>query len=435
MARFSVLRERDFRIFWTGRLVSLLGSSMSLTATVFAVLRAGGTASGVGVVLGARTLPEALVVLAGGVAADRLGRRRVIIGTDAARCAAQAGFAAALFLGATSIWLFAVFAAVGGAAEGVFGPTISGLTAELVPPARLGDANALTGIAGSASRIAGPALAGALITMASPAVAVALDAASYAGSVLALAAVGVPPASPHGRGRSPWRDLADGWAEFRAHRWLLPSTLEFTFLNMLAWGPFLLLGPVACAQSADGAAAWGAIMAAYGAGSVAGGLLALGRRPRRPIAVSVAVTVGYGLPCAALALGMPLAVTAALTAAAGMGSAISSALAITVVQRRIPRERISRVRSVQRLMSLSASPVGLALAGPAAAVAGAKTVLAISAICSVVTVLATLALPSIGGRAASGGAPPADTAPGEGGTREKGATASRAAAPAAPRQA
>src|ERR1700691_2117480 len=118
MARLAVLRKRDFRIFYVGYLTSLLGSSMSILAIAFAVLRAGSHASGLGIVLAAQTAPEVVVVLAGGVAADRFGRRRVMIIADVARSAAQAAFATALFAGASNIWLFAAFAATGGAAQG-----------------------------------------------------------------------------------------------------------------------------------------------------------------------------------------------------------------------------------------------------------------------------------------------------------------------------
>jgi MFS family permease len=393
-ARLEVLRKRDFRVFYAGYLTSLLGSSMSILAITFAVLRAGGHASGLGIVLAARTAPEIAVVLAGGVAADRFGRRKVMIIADVTRCGAQAAFAAALLRGASSVWLFAAFAAVGGAAQGVFRPALGGLTADITPRDDLANANALLGLAGSAARIAGPALAGLLITVTSPAVVLAVDAASYAVSVVTLVMLRTE-AAPRGRGGSLRRDLADGWAQFRAHRWLLPSTLQFTFINALAWGPFLLLGPVVASRSGGGAASWGAIMACYGAGSVTGGLCALGRRPGRPLAVSVAATFGYGLPCAALAAGAPLAVTAAAAVLAGVGSAISAALAMTVVQQQVPRERLARVRSIQSLAAFSASPVGLVLAGPAAAATTIGTVLACSAVFSAASAIVTLAIPGI----------------------------------------
>ena len=396
MTRLAVLRAANFRVFYAGYVTSLLGSSMSIVAITFAVLAVRASVSDLGLVLTARTVPQVVTLLAGGVVADRFGRRTVMLLADAARCAAQVAFAATLLLGGKDIWLFMIFSAVVGTAEGVFGPALSALTVEISPANELGNANALFSLAGSVTSIAGPVLAGVLIAATSPGVVIAIDAASYAASVLALARLRLP-ARPHPGGRSVLQDLGDGWREFRAHRWLAPTTLQFTFINMLVWGPFMIIGPLLVSQSAGGPAAWGAVMAAYGAGSVAGGLAALGRRPRRPMLVSVAATLGYGLPCAAAASGAPLAALVGAAVAAGTGSAVSAAFASTALQQHVPAARMARVRSIQSLAAFSAAPVGLALAGPFAAAVGGPAVLGFAATWSTCAALAVLALPSIRG--------------------------------------
>jgi hypothetical protein len=394
MTRLAVLRARDFRIFYAGYMTSLLGSSMSIVAITFAVLAIRADVTDLGLVLAARTVPQVLILLAGGIVADRFGRRTVMLLADGARCAAQAAFAATLLLGGRDIWLFMTFSAIVGTAEGMFGPALSALTVEISPANELGNANALVGLAGSATSIAGPALAGVLIAATSPGVVIAIDAASYAASVLALARLRLP-ARHRSAARFVLHDLGDGWREFRAHRWLTPTTLQFTFLNMLVWGPFLIIGPLLVSQSAGGAAAWGAVMAGYGAGSVAGGLAVLGRRPRLPMALSVAATLGYGLPCAAVAVGAPFAVLVGAAVAAGAGSAISAAFASTALQQHVPVGRLARVRSIQSLAAFSAAPAGLALAGPFAAAIGPRAVLGFAAAWSTCAALAVLALPSV----------------------------------------
>ncbi|HXW46814.1 MAG TPA: MFS transporter [Streptosporangiaceae bacterium] len=388
------MRSRDFRVFYAGYVTSLFGSSMSIVAITFAVLRISRDVSDLGLVLAARTVPQVVVLLAGGVAADRFGRRTVMLLADCARCAAQAAFAATLLLGGREIWLFMIFSAIVGTAEGVFGPALSALTVEITPAGELGNANAMFSLAGSTARIAGPALAGLLIAATSPGIVVAIDAASYAASVLALARLRLA-AAPRARDGSVLRDLAEGWREFRAHGWLTPTTLQFTFINMLVWGPFLIIGPLLTSQSGGGAAAWGAIMAGYGAGSVVGGLLALGRRPRRPMLVSVAATLGYGLPCAALAMGAPAAVVVVTAVLAGTGSAVSAAFASTAIQQQVPASHLARVRSIQSLAAFSAAPVGLAIAGPVASAVGAGTVLGFAAAWSTCAALAVMAFPSV----------------------------------------
>ena len=281
MTRLALLRARNFRVFYAGYVTSLLGSAMSIVAITFAVLRIGADVSELGLVLAARTVPQVVVLLAGGVAADRFGRRTVMLLADSARCAAQAAFAVTLVLGGREIWLFMICSAVVGTAEGVFGPALSALTVEISPAEELGNANALVGLAGSATNIAGPALAGVLVAATGPGVVVAIDAVSYAASVLALARLRIPAVS-RAAGRSVLRDLGDGWREFRAHRWLTPTTLQFTFINMLVWGPFLIVGPLLVSRSAGGPAAWGGVMAGYGpAASLAGcSRLAAGRAVR-----------------------------------------------------------------------------------------------------------------------------------------------------------
>ena len=160
-----MLRGRNFRRFYLGQVTSLLGTSMSAVAVIFAVLDNGGSAADVGYVIAARILPQVALVLGGGVLADRLGRRPVMLGSDVLRCAAQAVLAAALLAGRPAIWQFAALAALVGIGEAFFQPALDGLTVEIAPREELGSANALLGLARSGTGIAGPALAGVLVAV------------------------------------------------------------------------------------------------------------------------------------------------------------------------------------------------------------------------------------------------------------------------------
>src|SRR5215831_11860883 len=211
--RLAPLRERNFRRFYAGYVTSLLGTSMSGVAIIFAVLGSGGTAAELGYVAAAGIVPQVAFVLAAGVLADRLGRRPVMLCADALRCGAQAALAAALFLGRPQIWLFMLLAALVGTAEALFDPALDALKVQIVPRDALVSANALTGAASSASSIAGPALAGILVALTSPAVVIAVDAASYGASMLALGMLrlrGSRPAPAH----SLLRELGEGWRQF-----------------------------------------------------------------------------------------------------------------------------------------------------------------------------------------------------------------------------
>jgi MFS family permease len=403
--RVAVLAHRDFRRFYIGQVTSLLGTWMSGVAVTFAVLGSGISADGLGVVMAAGIAPQVAFVLGGGVLADRIGRRPVMLGADALCCAAQAALAVALFAGKPPIWLFAVLAALVGTGQAFFGPALSGLMTEIAPRAELGDANALYGLAQSATRIIGPTLAGLVVALAGPAVVIAVDAASYAVSVAALALLRPPqraaapppalaPAAPAAH-RSLRREAGEGWAEFRSRAWLWVTTLQFALFNLITWGPYLLLGPVLARAYLGGARAWGLVMAAGGAGAVLGGLSALGRRPRRPLVVAILATFGYPAPCFLLALHAAVGAVAAGAFAAGIASALFNTYWSTTLQQQVPADRVSRASSFSTFGGFGVGMFGLVIAGPAAALAGPGRVLGAGAAWAVLSSLVVLSLPCI----------------------------------------
>jgi Major Facilitator Superfamily len=304
--------------------------------------------------------------------------------------------AAALLAGRPAIWLFAVLAALAGTGDAFFQPALDGLTVEIAPRQELGRANALLSLARSATGIAGPALAGLLVAVAGPAAVVAIDAASYAVSVAALAGLQLTRAG-HPRGTSLLRELAEGWAEFRTRAWLWATTVQFALFNLITWGPYLVLGPVLARDYLGGAWAWGLIMAAYSAGAVLGGLAALGRRPHRPLLAATLATFGYPLPCLLLALRAPAVGVAAGALAAGAGMALGQAFDLTVVQQQVPADRLSRVSSFSTFGAFGPGLAGLAVAGPVAGLAGAGRVLGFGAAWAAFGTLVVLSLPSVRG--------------------------------------
>src|SRR6202041_1224153 len=173
---------------------------------------------------------------------------------------------------------------------------------------------------------------------------------------LALACLSFPRAE-RATARSPLRDLADGWAVFSAHAWLWLQTVQFTLFNLLTWGPYLVLGPVLARDYLGGARAWGAILACYGGGAVIGGLLALGRRPRRPLLIRTLTTLGFPLPPLALALHLPVVAVA------------------PGPRQGLPAGVLSRVGSFNMVGAFAFGPLAFIAAGPVAAAVGAGAVL------------------------------------------------------------
>ncbi|WP_328956967.1 MFS transporter [Kitasatospora purpeofusca] len=394
----AALREPRFRLFFGGYSVSLTGSAMASTALPFAVLASTGSLTDVSVVMAARIVPLVVLLLIGGVAGDRLPRRRVMLAADTLRTVSQAALAAALLTGRDDLLLLVALAALGGVGEAFFGPSLDGLVTALVPARLLQDANALLSTARSVASLIGPAAAGLLATVVSPALVLGVDAVSYLVSSLMLAALPVDGGVPQ-KGVPPLVQLREGWVAFRSRTWLWAVTLQFCAFNLLVWGPFLVLGPITAERRYGGPDSWGLVMAAYGLGALAGGLALLGVRPRRPLLVTTAASLCWAAPSACLALHLPLAAVAAGALCAGVAQALFGTLWPTTLQEHIPNEMLSRVRSYVSFGSLALGPVGLSLAGPLAQRVGVGRVLAVGALWQLVAACAVLALPAIRGLA------------------------------------
>ena len=270
-------------------------------ALTFAVLQQGRSAEDVGYVLAAETVPLVILLLAGGVIADRLSRRAVMIGSDVARCASELLLAALLLTGSPALWVFMVLAGVIGAGQAFFNPALTGLLPFVVSPGRLQQANALRGVASSTAQIVGPAAAGLIVAAGGAGWAIAIDGATYAVSAVCLARLHLPAQAPPPR-ESFAAQLRTGWTEFRSRTWLWVIVVQFGLFDLLAYAPFMVLGAVIADRTLGGATAWGLILAAQGGGSIVGGLAILRARPRRPLVVATLGTFTFAGPVALLAL-------------------------------------------------------------------------------------------------------------------------------------
>jgi MFS family permease len=368
--KVGVLADRNFRRFYTGYVTSLLGTSMSSLAIAWAVLSSGHGATGLGLVFAAAVVPQVLLLAVAGAIADRFGRRRVMLGADVLRCCVQALLAVLLL--PASVFPLAPFAG------------------------RLVNANALYGLAQSATTLIGPSLAGVLIAVARPATAIGVDALSYAVSALALTLLRIPPRPTHGTSAAPqgtlFRDMGEGWAEFRSRTWLWVVTGQWAFLNLITWAPWMLLGPVMGHDYLGGSAVWGAIMAVQGAGSILAGALLLGRRPRRPMTVATAATFCYALPDIPLALHATAPWVAVAAFCLGAGGAVSNAFFSTAMQQQVPPDKLARVSSFVTFPNYGIGVIGYAIDGPLAGLFGAQLVFGVGAVYGLLSAAVVLSL-------------------------------------------
>jgi MFS family permease len=389
----GVLRRREFRLLLGGQAVSVLGDRMVAVALAFAVLEVGGSTSDVGLVLAAGVFPLVGSVLLGGVVADRVSRRAVMVVADLVRVASQGAMAALLIAGVAEVWMLALLAGVTGTATGFFNPASTGLLPEVVPAEQLQPANALRGSAVSTGEILGPLAAGVLVAAAGAGWAIAADAATFAVSAACLTMLRVP-MRVAAQATSFVADLREGWVAFRSRRWVWTVVAYFAIGN-LAWGAWSALGPIVADRDLGGAAAWGSVLAAMGVGALLGSLLATQVNPRRPL-IFVALADGlFALPLAFLAASPPLPLLAVGALLSGAGMTLGISVWESTLQRHISGESLSRVSSYDWFGSLAFAPLGLAIWGPVAAAIGIGVSLWLAFGISVAGILALLSVPDV----------------------------------------
>jgi predicted MFS family arabinose efflux permease len=353
------------------------------------VLDLTGSATDLGLVLAAAWVPQLLLVLFGGVFADRLPRHLVMVGSNVLSAAAQATVAVLLLTHHAELWHLLVLQVVRGIATSFFFPASTGLVPQTVSTAQLQQANALLGLTRNATAIMGAALGGALVALVGSGWAIAFDAATFAASAAVLAAMRLPK-----RQRlvatGVWRDLADGWGEFVSRTWLWSIVVAAGIGNTAAIGTTMVLGPLVAKESLGGAADWAAILACQGAGFLCGGLLLLRWRPRRPLLTGESALLVWALPLAFLAAVHSTALIALGFFLSGIALEIFNVAWSTALQQHIPLEKLSRVSAYDAFGSFVFIPLGLTIVGPIADAVGVTETLWLAAVMCTASTLATL---------------------------------------------
>ncbi len=390
---FSALRERQFRLLFIGQIVSLFGDALTGVALAFAVLDLTGSATDLGYVFAAKTVPLVGFLLVGGVFADRLPRRAVMLVADVVRVGAQGAVALLVLTHNAHLWQIVVLQAISGTASAFFNPASTGLTPLTVSPERLQQANALRGLSMASTGIIGTAVSGVLVAGFGAGWALAIDAATFAVSAFFLAQLELP---PHVKlaAQSFLSDLREGWREFASRTWVWVIVLAASVGNMMS-SIFIVLGAVVSRTSLGGASAWAAILASLAIGSLLGGFVSLRVRLRHPLFFGSTLLGFLALPVALLALRAPVVLIAAGALLAGGGNMIFNALWETALQQHIPPAALSRVSAYDWFGSLAFQPLGLVIAGPAAVAIGTSPTLWISAAGILAMALLAVATPSV----------------------------------------
>ncbi len=386
------LRARPYRLLVASLAASLMAGGLWLVAIVAQVMALGGGPMELSGVAAAASLGLLVAVLAGGIAADRLPRRALLFGVEAARAALAATAAALALTGTLRIETLAVLAGLVGLAEGFYYPAYTSTLPSVLDEDDLLAANGIEGVLRpTAQQGAGPAVAAAVAAATAPGFALAAAALTYALALLPLAWLRVPAAAARGPG-SVLADLREGVRYVAATRWVL-ATLVFAVLTVfVVLGPIEVLVPFAVRdQAGAGTGGYAAVLAGYGAGGVVGSVLVASRPlPRRYLTT---ILLLWGLGSVPLVLIGATGLVAVMVGAAVVVGATDEAAQVlwdTLLQRRVPQHLLGRVSSLDFFVSLALLPLSMAAAGPVGEALGLPLTFALAGVLPAVLAVAVL---------------------------------------------
>ena len=335
-------------------------------------------------------------VLVGGIAADRIDQRAIIIAVETVNVFVVTTVAVLGSVGVLRIWHMAVAAGTLGIAAAFFFPAYSALLPRILPAEHLLAANGVEGVVRPVfQRAVGPALAGVLVGATFPAVGAYVVAALFAVGLTLLIATRPPVRAAESAERPHvLRDLRDGVAFMVRTPWLLWTLLFASTFVLMVLGPIEVLLPfIAADRFADGARAYGFILAFFGVGSALGALTVSSLRlPRRYLSVMMTMWGLGSVPLVIVGATSSFPLMAAATFVIGVTDGAGMVIWGTLLQRRVPREMLGRVSSLDFFVSLAFMPVSFAIVGPLSKVVSMETIFAVAGIvpplCAIVAVLA-----------------------------------------------
>ncbi len=383
-ATFASLRHRNFRLFWTGQLVSLVGTWMQAVAQGWLVLTLTNSAFLLGLVSAIGSIPVLFLSLPGGVAADRMDKRSLLIATQATAMVLALVLAALTHFKAVQVWHIVVLAALAGSVFAFDAPSRQAFIVEMVGKEDLLNAIALNSAIFNAARIMGPALAGVLIGVIGMAGCFLLNGVSFLAVIVGLALIRSEYVAAPGR-LSAWQDIRLGLEYVSSNRDVL--LLEVIVASFSIFGmPYAVLMPIFARDVLEvGSRGLGFLMTATGVGALAGALslASFGKSRGRGRLVFVAGAVFAAL-LAAFSLSRNFTLSLVLLALLGWAMVSQVATINTILQSIVPDNLRGRVMSVHTLVFMGMTPFGSFIAGsiaqrwgaPAALQAGAAVCMA-----------------------------------------------------------
>jgi MFS family permease len=392
----ELLANSPYLVLLSARTLSMLGMAFAPVALAFGILALPGADAGtLSLVLAIHTLPMVVLMLVGGVIADRYPRAVILVTGEWLAALGFAAIGLMLLTGFAPIWLLCVAAGVAGAAGAMIYPALSGIIPDLVPEHLRQKGNAWLAMGASSARLGGLVAGGAVVVWLGGGWAMIVAGSLYllAGALL----LRLPKITGNiaGEGDHPIRQLVDGWGEFSSRQWLWVVVAQWAIMMMVLQAAQGVLGPVVAKQELGGAGAWTIILIGEALGAIVGVGVSMIWKPRRPILVATLMTVAAGIPPILLGLSAPLWTVVVSMFFLGVTFDLFGVLWMTTMQDEVPPESLSRVASYDALGSLMLGPLGLILAGPAILAFGLHPSLIGTGIISIVVTLLALLAPEV----------------------------------------
>ncbi|MCW2504357.1 MAG: 2-acyl-glycerophospho-ethanolamine acyltransferase [Actinomycetia bacterium] len=400
------LRDAGFRRLWSAHLVSLLGDQLFPIALVsLAIAHGGSIAQTISVVFAARFSALALLIIFGGVVADRVDRVRGMIALNVFRGATVGGM---VLMGAdTPLAVLAALTFVLGAGEAVFTPLYESVLPEMVPDRMLQQANSLSSLIKNLANVVGPGVAGVIVAAVGARTALFLDVISFA--VAAVAMLGLrrarPPQVVTTQRVSVWRSALAGVQVVLRLRWLAALEGMAIVHTLLAVGPWYVLLPTIAVERYGSVQSYGLFLTAFGVGGVLGALA--GGRIRSQVRGRIALAgIGtFGFCCLVLAWQVPMAVVVAVFVVGGFGTQMFDVVKTTAIQQTVERQFLGRVFSLDFFAAMVMMPFGQVLAGFLVGSLSMESIMATAGVIVLVTTFLLLFIPQIAGFGGRGSPP------------------------------
>jgi len=377
---FRSLRNKNYRLFWLGQLVSVAGTWMQDVALSWLVLSLTDSPGALGLTMTIRFVPALLFSAYGGILADRLPKRETILVAQAIQMLVALALAVLTSTGAVTVAIIYVLAGLRGIIDAIEGPIRQAFVPEMVGTADLANAVALNSTLFNAARIAGPALGAAIISAAGIAACFYFNAASFVAVIAGLAAMRPDQLYPVVRAPrdKTWNQLREGFRYARSTPEVMVIFIVLGTIGAFGYNFQTLLPLVTKYLLEAGASTLALLTTAMGAGSVVAGLVAAYRsRPSQKLLLAAAACF------VALLVLMGLSewrwVTTVLLFVMGFTGVLFMTAANTQLQLQVPGHLRGRVMGIYTLLFIGTTPIGSFLIGQLAEVAGVRTTVLIMA--------------------------------------------------------